>query len=166
MKFRKSWLLGSAAGAVALAGGIALAQISLPQLPAMGQTDLVQVLPAGQPHAGNQYVPAGTLGGMSFYSLQVPLTGFTITPPNGTNLLILTPAGTLATGTLTMPASPSDGENFCLWDSQTQTAITVSANTGQSLNTTIGAATPTALTAKTSYCWRYLASQAAWYRYL
>lgn len=165
MKLSKSWLFGGAA-ALALAGGVAVAQVSLPLLAAMGQTDLVQVIPAGQPHAGNQYVPAGELGGMSLYSLQVPLTGFTITAAAGINQLILNPAGTLATGTLTLPPSPSDGSNFCVWDSQTQTAITVNANTGQSLNTTIGAATPTALTAKTSYCWRYLASQAAWYRYL
>lgn len=166
MKFRKSWLLGSAAGALALAGGLAIAQVVLPQVVSLGQGDLVQVIPNGQAHVGNQYAPAGMIGSMKLSSYQVPLTAFTITPPNGVGVLTLNPAGTLAAGTLTMEANPSDGQDFCLWDTQTQSAITVSANTGQTLNTTIGLATPTALVAKTGYCWRYVGSLAAWYRYL
>ena len=39
---------------------------------------------------------------------QVPTTGFTITLGNNDCNLILEPAGTLATGTVTMPATPSD----------------------------------------------------------
>jgi len=94
-------------------------------------------------------------------SAHAPLTAFTITPVNDVSLLYLNPAGTLATGTLTMMLTPGDGQRFCLEDSKTQTAITIQANTGQTL-ASYGVATPTALVANTLYCWVYFAAQAAW----
>ena len=93
------------------------------------------------------------------YVVQTPTTGFTITPANATSTLVLTPAGTLATGTLTMPAAPADGEIFRLICSATVTALTVSANTSQ---TVVGSATTCG--ASTSHAWFYVGGTAkTWY---
>lgn len=162
MKFRKT-LLAAVAVLALVATGYVAAQVTLPQVATLGQSDVTNVLPNGLPVVGNQYAPLGWIASIDEYSVQVPVTAFSITVPNGVDFLVLNPAGTLATGTLTMAATAFDGQKFCLYDSQTQTAITIQANTGQTLNTTIGIATPTALTAKTMYCWRYIAAQ-GWIR--
>ncbi|HEV2674149.1 MAG TPA: hypothetical protein VGV37_06365 [Aliidongia sp.] len=151
------------AGLLLVAGGAFAQQIPVPQVQSLGSTDLVPVIPGGQPQAATYYATAGQVAGVFAYSIQAPLTAFTITDGNGVSFLFLNPAGTLATGTLTMMAVPSDGQNFCLESTQTQTAITISANTGQSLGGTL--ATPTALVANTRYCWLYSRSAATWYRY-
>lgn len=67
------------------------------------------------------------------YSFQTPATGFTITLGSTTWHTILDPAGTLATGTLTMPATPIDGMLVDVRSSQIVTALTVSPNAGQSI---------------------------------
>lgn len=95
------------------------------------------------------------------FDLYVPLTGFTITARNGK--LILNPAGTLATGTVTFPISPPDGAMFQLMSTQTQTAITLSAPTypagsgpgGTTLVDTIKGTAVSALVANTVYEWSY-----------
>lgn len=93
------------------------------------------------------------------YSLQAPSTGFSITIANTSATLILNPAGTLATGTITMPPGPVDGEIIRVTSSQTVTALTVSANAGQTIN---GA--PTTITALAGFSYIYNASGTAWYR--
>jgi hypothetical protein len=145
--------------------GYAFAQVyPPPQAQSLGQTDLVQVIPGGAASAQSVYAPAGGVAGVEQYSYQVPLTGFTITVPNYTSLLYLNPAGTLAGGTLTMSASPSDGQKFCLEDTQIQSAITINANTGQTMLTSIGLGAVTALVANTSYCWYYNKPLSGWIR--
>ncbi len=65
------------------------------------------------------------------YSLQIPSTGFSITIAAGVKTLELSPAGTLATGTIIMPAAPIDGQEIRVSSTQTITALTVSPNSGQ-----------------------------------
>lgn len=152
-----------ACGALVLAS-LALAQvITVPVVQSLGPTDLVQVIPQGQPSAQSVYASPGSIAGVEAYSYQIPLTAFAITVPAHVDFLYLNPAGTLATGALTMEPTPSDGQRFCLQDTQTQTAITVSANTGQSLG---GIAAPTALVANTRYCWFYNRPLASWIRFI
>ncbi len=67
----------------------------------------------------------------SGFDFAVPLTGFTLTMQTGT--LVLNPAGTLATGTVTLPLNPPDGAVAEISSTQTITALTVNANTGDSL---------------------------------
>lgn len=161
---KKSVLIVGAALAFAISLSAALAQvIPVPQVQSMSQQDLVQVVPGGLPSAPEVFAPVGAIAAVEQYSYQIPLTGFTITVPNLVSFLYLNPAGTLATGTLTMMPNPSDGQRFCLQDTQTQTAITVTANTGQSLG---GIAAPTALVANTRYCWFYNRPLATWIRYI
>lgn len=100
------------------------------------------------------------------YSQQTPLTGFAIVVAQNVGQLQLTPAGTLATGTITFPPNAVDGQQFCIFDTQTQTAVTLAPATGQTINGTA----ITALVANTRYCYMYAGSTAnagtanAWYR--
>lgn len=87
-----------------------------------------------------------------------PLTGFTYNFDNATGTLYLTPAGTLATGTIVMPSAPTDGRQVQVFSSQTITALTVSPNTGQSISTP-----PTTITANGSFRLVWRASDSTWY---
>jgi len=84
-------------------------------------------------------------------------TGFSITL--GAKLTTLTPAGTLATGTVKMPASPIDGQPVQVSTTQTITALTVVPNTGQTIKNA-----PTTLAAGTSFLYYYNAAETTWYR--
>ncbi len=117
--------------------------ISLPQVTILNTDDLIQVIPHGVPRAGNQYALPALLTSQLGYYKSAPATGFTYTfGPNVVEALFRG-STTLATGTITMPAAPSDGEPACFWSKSIVSTLTVSANTGQSINdavTTIGAA--------------------------
>jgi hypothetical protein len=91
-------------------------------------------------------------------SVQTPTTSFSITIPAATQVLVLNPAGTLAAGTITMPASPVDKQNVCVTSSQTITALTVSPNAGQSI-----VAAPTSMSAG-GFCYHYVLSLTTWFR--
>jgi hypothetical protein len=64
---------------------------------------------------------------------QTPVTGFSFTIDDNCWHLIIDPAGTLATGTITMCPNPFDGQLVKIVFSQAITALTVAANTGQSI---------------------------------
>lgn len=106
----------------------------------------------------------------SVYSLQTPTTGFSITIGANVQYLVLNPAGTLATGTITMPASPVDGFVVTVSSSKVITALTVSPNTGQTLQnapTTLQLLvnTPGAISGY-SFSYIYSTSTTTWYRIL
>jgi hypothetical protein len=82
------------------------------------------------------------------FDFYVPLTGFSITMQ--TAKLVLNPAGTLATGTVNLPLNPPDGTLAEISSTQTQTALTLNANTGDSI---VGAVS--ALVANTRVAYRY-----------
>lgn len=67
------------------------------------------------------------------YSFQTPSTGFSVTLANNIWHTVLDPAGTLATGTVILPALPGDGMIVNVRSSQVITALTVSPNSGQSV---------------------------------
>lgn len=79
-----------------------------------------------------------------------PLTGTSIALPAGTAKLMLSPAGTIAALTVTLPASTSlyDGQMLSIYSSQTVTALTVTAGSGTTIVpaiTTVTAAAPVKL---------------------
>lgn len=160
---KKRFLLAGLA-AIGLAAAALAQAIPVPYVASLGQTDAVQVLPNGVPSAQGRYAAPGWIGGVEQYSYQVPLTGFTITVPAHVDLLYLNPAGTLATGTVTMEATPSDGQRVCFEDTQIQTAVTINAGTGSSMLTSIGLGAVTAFTANTKYCWYYNKPLGGWIR--
>ena len=100
----------------------------------------------------------GTSGLLQQYDYQVSTTGFSYTFAAGTTVLVMNPAGTLATGTITMPAAPADGMTISFSSTQTITALTVNANTGQSI---VGA--PTVLPANQAGGYVYRLSNTTWY---
>jgi len=103
-------------------------------------------------------VLSGTNGLLQSYDYQVLTTGFSYTFAAGVQVLVINPAGTLATGTITMPASPSDGMTITVESTQQVTAITVNANTGQSI---VGAASQ--LIPNQSLSWIYRLANTTWY---
>lgn len=95
----------------------------------------------------------------SGYQRITPATGFSQTISNNVAMLILKPAAALATGTITMPATPLDGQRVTIATSQTITALTLSPNAGQTIN-----GTTTTLPANTSVAFVYIATDTAWYK--
>lgn len=98
------------------------------------------VIPPGVDANGNVVMGAGMIDKSA--SVQSPTTGFTITFANNTATLILTPAGTLASGTITMPSAPADKMVVRFSSSQSITTLTVSPNSGQSISNAPTAAVP------------------------
>lgn len=92
-------------------------------------------------------------------SVQVPTTGFAITVGNNTSTLIINPAGTLATGTVTMPATPIDGQEVRLSSTQTVTTLTVSPNTSQTISNA-----PTTIAPGQGFAWIYHLATTNWFR--
>ena len=70
------------------------------------------------------------------------------------------PAGTLATGTITMPGSPADGMVITITTTQEITALTINGNTGQSIGGTQVAQMP----ANSAMSFVYRQSNTTWYR--
>jgi hypothetical protein len=102
-------------------------------------------------------VISGTNGLLQSYDYQVLTTGFTYTFAAGTQVLVINPAGTLATGTITMPASPADGMTITFSSGQRITALTMSGN-GATINNAI-----TSLDAKQAVSYMYRATGTTWY---
>ena len=60
-----------------------------------------------------------------------PSTGFNLTIPQGTSVVTLNPTGTLAAGSIVLPANPTDGSVVQVTTTNTITSLTVTAPTGQ-----------------------------------
>ena len=101
----------------------------------------------------------GTNGVLRAYDYQIPVTGFTYTVPSGNQVAILNPAGTLATGTVTFPASVADGMTVTISTTQTITSLTLSGNGSQTVSNAV-----TTLTAGTAISYLYKLSTTTWYR--
>jgi hypothetical protein len=132
----------------------------LPVLPNSMGTDILPVVRAGVTSSESvAQIIALAQSTINAYSVQTPVTAFSITIANGINSLILNPAGTLATGTIIMPAAPVDGQIENVSTTQTITALTVSANAGQTILNT-----PTTLAEGTSFSYQYNLSTTTWFR--
>jgi hypothetical protein len=102
----------------------------------------------------------GNNGVLQSYDFQVLTTGFSYTFASGTTTLIANPAGTLATGTITMPGSPADGMVITITTTQQITALTINGNTGQS----IGGTQVSLMAANSAMSFVYRQSNTTWYR--
>lgn len=101
----------------------------------------------------------GLANGVDSHIRQVVTNGFSLTVPPGIKNVILDPAGVLANGTLTMPASATDGQEIVFITGQTITACTFSANVGQTILNA-----PTTLVAGTNASFLFSQSTASWYK--
>ena len=153
-------IISAFVGAMA-AAGIALAQTYPPPVVGtVGTADLFQDVVNGTGQSQSNYASAAQIAGVPGYvNGGVAVTAWTYTFGNSTTDYFIQPAGTLATGTLTAAASPSDGQRECFLSSQTQTALTWSANTGQTMNNA-----PTAGVANVPACMTFSKASATWYR--
>jgi hypothetical protein len=102
----------------------------------------------------------GNNGVLQSYDFQVLTTGFSYTFATGITTLIAAPAGTLATGTITMPGSPADGMVVTITTTQEITALTISGNAGQS----IGGTQVSLMAANSSLSFVYRLSDTTWYK--
>lgn len=102
----------------------------------------------------------GNNGVLQSYDYQVLTTGFSYTFASGTTTLIAQPAGTLATGTITMPGSPADGMVITFMTTQEITALTIAGGAGQS----IGGTQVALMAANSSMSFVYRLSNLTWYR--
>jgi len=102
----------------------------------------------------------GNSGVLQSYDYQVLTTGFSYTFASGTTTLIANPAGTLATGTITMPGSPADGMVITFMTTQEITALTIAGGAGQS----IGGTQVSLMAANSSMSFVYRQSNLTWYR--
>jgi hypothetical protein len=100
----------------------------------------------------------GTNGLIQAYDYQTPATGFSYTFAAGTQTLVMNPAGTLAAGTITMPAAPSDGMTITFSTTQQITAVTLNGNTGQ---TVVGGVSY--LPANTATAYVYRSASTSWF---
>ena len=100
----------------------------------------------------------GNNGVLQSYDYQALTTGFSYTFASGITTLIAQPAGTLATGTITMPGSPADGMVITIESTQQVTAVTVQGNSGQTLT---GA--PSQLIPNQPLSFVYRQSNTTWY---
>lgn len=100
----------------------------------------------------------GSNGLLQNYDFQTPTTGFSYTFTNF-NVLFANPAGTLATGTVTMSATPVDGTTVTITSTQQITALTINANAGQSI---VGGGA-VQLNANTNRQYLYRSANTTWY---
>jgi len=125
-----------------------------------GLTSMLAIVQGG----ATVIMPTGAVSGAwlklaTVYSYQTPTTGFSIQVANGVTSLLLDPAGTLATGAVIFPVTPIDGQTLSISSSQTITALTLSAPTGQTILSAI-----TTLAANDHTAWQYTASVSKWFR--
>lgn len=95
----------------------------------------------------------------SIDSITAPQAGGSHTICDGTSWCHLTPATTLASFTLTMPAHPIDKEEMLISSTAAISALTLQPNSGQSIDLA-----PTSLPAHGATRFRYLAASATWIR--
>lgn len=126
--------------------------------------DSIQFTIKGRYHAIKD--SSGGSGGLSL-TRQVITSGTTATVTGGNYVVTFDPSATIATFTLTMPASPSDlqtveiGFGGTLTSGAVVTSLTISPNSGQTIqdNTPPGSAT-----ADNTLYYRYYTSKTAWQR--
>lgn len=101
------------------------------------------------------------------YQYNAPLTGASLTLTASQRRLILEPAGTIATLTVTFPAATGlvDNQLMGLCTTQIVTALTLSAGSGTTiLNGPTALLVPVATGAASCVEWVYRASNTSWYR--
>jgi hypothetical protein len=90
--------------------------------------------------------------------VQIPINAFNLVIENNQKTLILNPAGTLATGTVTTPPNPIDKQEIRVCTSQTITALTVAPSAGQTISNA-----PTTLLAGTGFSLIYNLATTKWF---
>lgn len=157
----KKFALIAGAALAAFAASLAVAQtISVPKVAIIGSTDLIQVIPGGAPSAQSKYAYPNQITSQMGYQKKSPVTGFTYSFGNADSLIALSHSTTLAEGTITFAAAPSDGAQECVYAQNTVTTLNLAA--GASTQTIVNAVTTIGAAAK--ICYLYSLSDQTWTR--
>lgn len=162
---KKLWgfLSASVVAGVVLAIGLngpMLAQNAGQVLLTMTGTELIQVYAPNT--AAISYTTTSSMRDGRFYTYQAPLTGFTVLMTPQQSTVSLNPAGTLAAGTVTLPATATDGKFVTIFSSQTITALTINTTNGA----TFVPAVVTTLAANASVSYIYDKANNQWHRFM
>ena len=159
MKHLNKILIGAAVGFLALSGAVLSQVVTLPQVPIINPTDLMQIIVKGQPTAQSSYATPSQITSQQGYYKSIPSSLFTFTFANNQSVADFVPSGTLAYGYITLAPSPSDGAQECFYSKSAITTLYLSASAGQTLNDAV-----TTLAAVTKNCYLYSASNLTWDR--
>lgn len=116
---------------------------------------------------GNDTITIRGTGGSGIDTIQVHTSGTTVAVSTGVNILYIDPASTLATLTITLPATPNHRGTLdiffggTLTSGNVVTAITISPNGGQ---TKLEASTPGYVEAGEHISYQYRVDNTKWYR--
>lgn len=122
--------------------------------------ELIQVIPPNT--AAIAYMSVSGLRDGAQYVYNVPLTGFTLVMLPEQSVVSLNPAGTLATGTITMPPATTDGKIVSIFSSQIITALTINTSNGA---TFVPAVVTTLAAANNSVSYIYDLANNQWHRF-
>lgn len=95
----------------------------------------------------------------SGYTYNVPITGFSLTIGAAIQVLVLNPAGVLATGTVILPVAPLDGDQVRISTTQTITALTLTPSGTQTIANAV-----TTLAGDGFVAYLYSTAQNKWFR--
>lgn len=144
---------------LAAAAGYSYAQNQFQTIATLLGTELVEIRPAGSAYSA--FTTVANLRDGRMYLYNAPLTGFAITMTVSQSVVSLNPAGTLATGTITLPPTAFDGKTVTIFSSQTITALTINTSNGA----TFVPAVVTTLAANASVAYVYDLANNQWHRY-
>jgi hypothetical protein len=135
-------------------------------------------IPAGPTQmSGNELIPADTaltqgtnpatvripsvLVASGSLARSTPLTSYSVVIPNGASNYLITPAGTIAALTVTMPSAPYQEQTLSISSSQTIITLTLNGAAGQTISNA-----PTAITISTTgtYGYKFVYLGTVWYR--
>lgn len=156
----KKLLLSTLAVGLLAASAIAYAQTAVPQAVTISPTlDRIAIIPNGQASAQSTFASPSQITVTKGYYKSIPAAAFTFTFATNQAIAAFDPAGTLATGTVTLATNPSDGSEQCVFTTAAITALTVSAGTGATISDAV-----TTLAANAKVCYLYGSSNAVWNR--
>ena len=156
----KKIIVAAAAGLFGFAAAALAQTISVPQVQKINQNDLIQVVPNGKPSAQSVYATPAQINSQMGYQVASPATGFTYKFGNSDSQIVLTHSATIASGTVTLAAAPSDGAEECLYAQNQVTSLVVAkGDSAQTLNNAV-----TTIAALAKVCYLYTLSTNTWNR--
>lgn len=153
-------LAAAVISAIGLFGGIVVAQNANQVILTMLGSELIQVQSPVNNTAAIAYTSVASLRDGRMWVYLAPLTGFTLALTPLQSAVSLNPAGTIAAGTVTLPATTVDGKVASIFTSNTITALTI--NTTNSA--TFVPAVVTTLTAGSTVSYVYDKANNQWHR--
>lgn len=153
--------LAIAAACLICAAGLLHAQTTNQTIAKLLGNELVQIYSSTNNTAAITYTTTANLRDGRMWVYQAPLTGFTLALTVAQSAVSLNPAGTLAAGTVVMPATGFDGKTMTLFSTQAISSLTLSTTN----SATFVPAAVTSLSANSPVGYVYDLSNNQWHRF-